>query len=140
MPQKLNEQSLNDLRGKCVTSAEFTEAERVSVTFEDGTELSFDVARAKLQPSQVASLADNGARPSKRQLEYLAFIANYMERYRRAPAEADIQSHFMVSAPSVNQMMQTLERRGFITREKGVPRSIKLCVNLPLMRIGSKMR
>jgi hypothetical protein len=27
----------------------------------------------------------------------------------------------------VNQMMQTLERRGFITREPGVARSIRLC-------------
>jgi Mn-dependent DtxR family transcriptional regulator len=57
-----------------------------------------------------------------------------MGRYGVAPAEADIQRHFMVSAPSVNQMMQNLERRGFIARERdlftgqAVPRSIRILV------------
>jgi repressor LexA len=73
--------------------------------------------------------ADRG--PTKRQLEYLAFIAKYLGRFGRAPAEADIERHFLVSAPSVNQMMQTLERRGFIARQRGVPRSIRVCVDLP---------
>ena len=50
-----------------------------------------------------------------------------MDQFGRAPAEADIQRHFLVSAPSVNAMMQTLERRGFITRKPGVPRSIRVC-------------
>jgi DNA-binding MarR family transcriptional regulator len=30
----------------------------------------------------------------------------------------------------VNQMMQTLEQRGFITRERGVARSIRLTVHV----------
>jgi repressor LexA len=69
-------------------------------------------------------------RPTKRQLDYLLFIRKYLTRYGRAPAESDIERHFMVSAPSVNQMMQMLERRGFITRQPGVPRSARICIDL----------
>ena len=69
-------------------------------------------------------------RPTKRQLDYLLFIHKYIAHYGKAPAEADIERHFLVSAPSVNQMMQTLERRGFITRQPGLPRSARLCIEL----------
>ncbi|MGH7275972.1 MAG: LexA family protein [Candidatus Rokuibacteriota bacterium] len=64
--------------------------------------------------------------PTRRQREYLEFIARYILRFGVSPAESDIERHFLVSAPSVNQMVQTLERRGFITRQRGVPRSIRL--------------
>jgi len=43
---------------------------------------------------------------------------------------SDIERHFLVSAPSVNQMMQTLERLGFISRQRGVPRSVRICIEL----------
>ena len=74
--------------------------------------------------------ADARPRPTKRQLDYLLFIRKYITRYGRAPAESDIEKHFLVAAPSVNQMMQTLERRGFITRQPGVPRSTRICIDL----------
>lgn len=79
---------------------------------------------------------DHGAKsqPTKRQFEYLTFIATYINRFGRAPAESDIERRFLVSAPTVNQMMHMLERRGFITREPGVPRSIRLCIDLPVGR------
>lgn len=64
--------------------------------------------------------------PTPRQCEYLEFIKKYIARFGLSPAESDIQRHFLVSAPSVNQMMQRLERRGFIIRQRGVPRSIRL--------------
>ncbi|MDX1430754.1 MAG: MarR family transcriptional regulator, partial [Rhodothermales bacterium] len=61
----------------------------------------------------------------------LNFIRRYMDRFGRSPAETDIQRHFLVSAPSVNQMVRTLERRGFIERDRDgfgqtVPRSIRV--------------
>ena len=62
--------------------------------------------------------------PTQRQLEYLLFIRKYIDRFGRSPAESDIQRHFLVAVPSVNHMVQVLERRGFITRQPGVPRSI----------------
>jgi hypothetical protein len=55
-------------------------------------------------------------RPTRRQAEYMNFIRKYIEVHGVSPAEADIQRHFRVSAPSVNQMIRTLERRGFIER------------------------
>jgi hypothetical protein len=36
-----------------------------------------------------------------------------------APAEADMQRYFRVSAPSVHQMVVTLEHRGFVARIPG---------------------
>ena len=52
------------------------------------------------------------------------------------PAESDIARHFMVSAPSVNQMLRTLEARGFISRGfdpftgHAAARSIRILVDL----------
>ena len=65
---------------------------------------------------------------TKTQGRYLAFIHRYITKFGQAPAEADIQRHFLVSAPSVNAMMQTLTRKGLVSRVPGVPRSIKLLV------------
>lgn len=69
--------------------------------------------------------------PTRRQREYIDFIKRYMHRFGVAPAESDIQDHFLVSAPSVNQMIRTLERKGFNTRDrdwfgKTIPRSIRV--------------
>ena len=64
-----------------------------------------------------------------KQGQYLAFIHAYTLVMRRPPAEADMQRFFVVTPPSVHQMVLTLERRGFISRKPGVARSIKLRVN-----------
>ena len=53
--------------------------------------------------------------------------------YVIAEAESDIQRHFLVSAPSVNAMMQTLTKKGFISRVPGVARSIQLRVPAHLL-------
>ena len=86
------------------------------------------IVRAEQAPHAAQPAAPKS--PTKRQSEYLAFIAKYITRFGRAPAESDIERHFLVAAPSVNQMMQTLERHGFITRQPGVPRSIRICIDL----------
>jgi hypothetical protein len=79
-----------------------------------------------------AGIQDQRAEPqpgfTKTQGRYLAFIHRYITKFGKAPAEADIQRHFLVSAPSVNAMMQTLTRKGLISRVPGIPRSIKLLV------------
>ena len=63
-----------------------------------------------------------------KQGQYLAFIYAYTRVHGRAPAEADMQRKFQVSAPSVHQMVLTLERAGLIRRRPGVARSIELLV------------
>ena len=49
--------------------------------------------------------------------------------HRIAPAESDLQRYFNVSAPSVHQMILTLEARGFLERVPGKPRSIRLLLS-----------
>jgi hypothetical protein len=72
-----------------------------------------------------------------KQGQYLAFIYAYTQVLGRPPAEADIQRHFKVTAPTVHQMVITLERTGLIRRRPGVARSIELVVSpesLPVLR------
>lgn len=74
---------------------------------------------------------------TEKQGQYLAFIYAYGRIFRRPPAEADIQSHFGVTPPTVHQMILTLERAGLISRRPGVARSIELLVrpeDLPILR------
>jgi repressor LexA len=64
-----------------------------------------------------------------KQGQYLAFIHAYTLVLRRPPAHADLQRHFRVTPPSVNQMLITLEREGLIRRQPGVARSIELLID-----------
>ena len=61
-----------------------------------------------------------------KQGQYLAFIYYYTNIHGRPPAEADFQRFFRVTPPVVHQMIKTLHARGFIDREPGKARSIKL--------------
>ena len=64
-----------------------------------------------------------------KQGQYLAYIHLYTRLHRRPPAETDMQRYFRVSPPSVHQMVLTLERAGFITRQPRVARSIEVLVD-----------
>ena len=69
--------------------------------------------------------------------QYLAFLYAYAQLNRRPPAERDFQEYFQVTAPSVHQMILTLERLGLIRRTPGGARSITLLVppeSLPILR------
>jgi Mn-dependent DtxR family transcriptional regulator len=59
-----------------------------------------------------------------RQGQYLAFIHYYTKLNGVPPAEADMQRYFRVSPPTVHEMVKTLERRGYVSREPGKPRTI----------------
>ena len=61
-----------------------------------------------------------------KQGQYLAFIDYYSKLNGRPPSEADMQCYFKVSAPTVHQMILSLEKHGFIDRKPGQGRSIKL--------------
>jgi DNA-binding MarR family transcriptional regulator len=73
--------------------------------------------------------APSRPRFTQKQGQYLAFIHAYTLVLGRPPAEADLQSHFRVTPPSVHQMIITLERAGLIRRQPGVARSIQLLVD-----------
>ena len=82
--------------------------------------------RAELATSQPAA-AIEGLRPfTVKQGQYLAFIYYYSKIHGMPPAEADFQRYFRVTPPVVHQMIKTLHTHGFIDREPGKPRSIKL--------------
>jgi DNA-binding MarR family transcriptional regulator len=69
--------------------------------------------------------------------QYLAFIYAYSRIFKRSPAEADMRRHFQVTAPSVHQMVLTLEKAGLIQRVPGEARSIQLLIEpeaLPILR------
>jgi SOS-response transcriptional repressor LexA len=66
--------------------------------------------------------------PTARQGQFLAYIHHYRLLNGCSPAEADMQRFFQIAAPSVHSMVLTLERRGFIRRVPGQPRSITLLI------------
>ena len=61
-----------------------------------------------------------------KQGQYLAYIYYYTKIHGRPPAESDLQRFFRVTPPVVHQMIKTLEAHGFIDRQPGAPRSIRL--------------
>ncbi len=63
---------------------------------------------------------------TEKQGQYLAFIYNYTKINGRPPAETDMQRYFRTTPPTVHQMVLTLERKGFISREPGKARSIRV--------------
>lgn len=65
---------------------------------------------------------------TNKQGQYLAFIYSYTKIHRQPPAERDIQMYFDVTAPSIHQMILTLEKNGLITRVAGQARSIRILV------------
>lgn len=74
---------------------------------------------------------------TEKQGQYLAFIYAYTKLNRRPPSEADMQSYFGTTPPTVHGMVLELERRGLISRVPRQPRSIQLLVEpeeLPILR------
>ena len=65
---------------------------------------------------------------AEKQGQHLAFIPYYTKVNGRPPAEADMQRYFRVTPPSVHQMVVTLEANGFIERNPGQGRSIRLLI------------
>lgn len=63
-----------------------------------------------------------------KQGQYLAFIYTYTLLNRRPPAESDFQRFFLVTPPTVHQMIIQLERLGFIRRVPRQARSIELLI------------
>lgn len=61
--------------------------------------------------------------------QYLAFIFYYTKLNGVAPAQADFQRYFSVTAPTVHQMILQLERKGFIKRIPKIARSLLLCID-----------
>ena len=76
---------------------------------------------------------------SARQGQYLAFIHAYTHVNGRPPAQADMARFFRVTSPTVHQMILTLEKAGFLSRQPAAPRTIAVLVDpakLPALEPG----
>ena len=58
----------------------------------------------------------------------MAFIHQYRKLHRQGPAELDMVQFFRVTPPSVHDMVVKLEQLGLVTREPGVPRSVRVAI------------
>jgi repressor LexA len=76
------------------------------------------------------SVARRRPRFTDLQGQYLAFIQTYTTLHGVAPAEADMQRFFRVTAPAVHRMVIALEQRGLLERVPGESRSITLVLPL----------
>jgi LexA DNA binding domain len=115
------EELSRELAGLVVGELTQPTSDAIALHFTNGEVLSIrprgdGFAAILTKPRRHMSGHDGRPRPTLRQAEYMDFISKYMDVHGVSPAEADIQRHFRVSAPSVNQMIRTLERRGFIER------------------------
>lgn len=84
-----------------------------------------------------SSAKHNPVRWTPLQGQYLAFIYAYTTIHRQAPAERDMQTFFGTTPPSVHNMLKSLARLGFIDRQPGMARSIRLLVSseeLPILK------
>ena len=77
--------------------------------------------------------------PTKKQLEYLCYIFEYTKLHGVAPAFADIESYFKVAPSTVNQMIKTLEIKGYLSKQSGVARSLKVNVPSQLLCLNEKV-
>ena len=60
----------------------------------------------------------------------MSFIYYYRKLNKVAPAHLDFQKYFRSNPASVNDMIKTLERKGFIKKERGkATRSIELLIS-----------
>jgi hypothetical protein len=63
-----------------------------------------------------------------RQGQFLAFIHLYRKLHRQGPGEMDMVRYFGVTPPSVHGMVVKLEELGLVTRQPGVPRSVRVAI------------
>jgi len=71
---------------------------------------------------------DPASQITKTQARYLSFIHAYREGFGLSPAQSEIAEALEVASPSAHLMLKTLEKKGFISREPGVARSVKILV------------
>jgi len=127
MPKAYAEQNSLTLQfsGREISRLLFQDTNQLCIHFNDGSSL---LVKSSDHGITLEVCKPDSDQPTKRQSDYLRFIEKYIQQFGRSPAESDIQRHFLVSAPSVNSMIKTLEKRGFIIRQPGVARSIKLSI------------
>jgi len=100
----LSDDHARQLKGAQVNGVMVNSADRLVIELMDGRLLAVTWQPEGLQTQVIDPSANDDAdarpRPTKRQLDYLLFIRKYITRYGRAPAESDIEKHFLVAHPA----------------------------------------
>jgi hypothetical protein len=84
--------------------------------------------RASARARRGAAARGKQVRFTPRQGQFLAFIHQYRKLHRQGPAELDLVRYFHVTPPSAHGMVVKLEQLGLVTREPGVPRSVRVAI------------
>lgn len=84
-------------------------------------------ATVRSRPVPTPAAAPSGG-PTARQSQYLAYIHHYTRLHGLPPSENEIARRFGVAGPSTHRMVLSLEARGFLAREPGQPRSLRVLV------------
>ncbi|MGC8837914.1 MAG: transcriptional repressor LexA [Anaerolineae bacterium] len=76
---------------------------------------------------------------SRRRQQILDFMRDYWRQHQRAPTVREIQEGLHLSSTSVvNHHLEALAREGYITRERGVSRGIRV-VDAPYLRLAEEV-
>jgi len=104
-----------------------------------GVDLASISSPTKIKTTKDKKMASNtsGSHPAEkqkpqfthRQGQFLAFIHIFRKLHRQGPAETDMAKFFGLTPPSVHGMVVKLEELGLVTREPGVPRSIRVAIS-----------
>jgi hypothetical protein len=99
----------------------------------DGVLADYEAKRKAGDPEfTFGDAAPSGPAPSAlftpRQGQFLAFIHAYTRMHGRPPAEADMKRHFQVTPPTIHDMILLLQKKKLMSRQPGVPRSIRVLV------------
>jgi len=128
---RLTLDDLDDLLGHVAAEANHSNDARLGKRLERLCDRLRDVEEAYTDDPSTIGFGPSLSTPSytQKQGQYLVYIYYYTKMQGRAPAEADLQRYFKVSAPTAHRMVVTLEERGFIERALGQPRSIRLLIS-----------
>ena len=128
---RLTLDDLDDLLGHVAAEANHSEDARLGKRLERLWDRLRDVEEAYTDDPSTIGFSPIVSMPryTPKQGQYLAFIYYYTKIHGQAPAQADLQLYFKVSAPTVHRMLVTLGERGFIERTPGQPRSIRLLIS-----------
>jgi hypothetical protein len=113
------------VRGSVVRVGDWMTLDMVLAGYEAGRKEG-DPEFEGFQATQIIVGGKVQARYTARQGQFLAFIYYYTKLNGQPPAELNMAQYFKISAPTIHEMVLTLEKKGLIARTPGAARSIRV--------------
>jgi repressor LexA len=118
---------VDDLAGHVAAAANHCSEPRVRRVLDAVCDRLASIEDARTDQERPTETVARESKPfTAKQGQYLAYIYYYTKIHGRPPAESDLQRFFRVTPPVVHQMIKTLDANGFIDRQPGAARSIRL--------------